>query len=139
MSAEAECIKLVRQWVTKAENDLRTAEHTIKLRKNCPLDTICFHAQQCVEKYLKALLTLHGVPFPKSHDLSELVSLLPKHLMINVKRAELSALNRYSVEARYPGDFEDLTRKDAREAIAIARKIQIEIQRYLPKEVVNNI
>jgi len=137
MSEEDDSIKLVRQWVEKAENDLRTAEHTIKLRKNCPFDTICFHSQQCAEKYIKAMLTLHSVPFPKSHDLPELFSLLPRHLIINVKKAELSALNRYSVETRYPGDFEDLTRPDAKEAIVIARKIRTEVRRYLPKEVNN--
>jgi len=95
MSEDADRIKVVRQWMEKAENDLRTAEHTIKLRKNCPFDTVCFHSQQCAEKYLKAMLTLHNVPFPKSHDLSELILLLPRHLTINVKKDELSTLNRY--------------------------------------------
>jgi len=85
------------------------------------------------------MLTLHNVPFPKSHDLSELILLLPRHLTINVKKDELSTLNRYSVETRYPGDFEDLTRQDAKEAIAIARKIKREIRRWMPKAVVNNI
>lgn len=85
-------------------------------------------------KYLKALLTLHSVPFPKTHDLSELMVLLPRHLMLNVKKSELSVLGRYSVETRYPGGFEPISRKDAKEAIAIARKIRTEVRRYLPKE-----
>jgi HEPN domain-containing protein len=41
----------VRQWVEKAENDLTAATHAIKLRDKCPTDTVCFHAQQCIEKY----------------------------------------------------------------------------------------
>jgi len=38
----------------KAENDFKTAAHTLKLGKNCPSDTVCSHAQQCAEKYVKA-------------------------------------------------------------------------------------
>jgi HEPN domain-containing protein len=40
----------VREWIGKAENDLKNATHTLKLGKECPTDTVCFHAQQCVEK-----------------------------------------------------------------------------------------
>jgi HEPN domain-containing protein len=47
---------VVSEWVAKAENDLTNAAHTLKLGKACPTDTVCFHAQQVVEKYLKALL-----------------------------------------------------------------------------------
>lgn len=49
-------IAVVREWVMKAENDLKNAGHTLKMGEECPTDTICFHAQQCVEKYLKAFL-----------------------------------------------------------------------------------
>ena len=55
MSAPPELIALVRQWLQKASHDLINAEHTLKLPDDeCPLDTVCFHAQQCAEKYLKA-------------------------------------------------------------------------------------
>lgn len=56
------------EWIEKAEGDL-----TIALREvNAPepvWDGICFHAQQCAEKYLKALLEEQGIPFSKTHDL----------------------------------------------------------------------
>ena len=29
----------------------------------------CFHAQQCVEKYMKAMLAVSGLPIPRTHDL----------------------------------------------------------------------
>ncbi|WP_411725197.1 HEPN domain-containing protein [Methyloglobulus sp.] len=35
--------------------------------------SICFHAQQCAEKYIKAFLAFHGVPIKKTHDISELL------------------------------------------------------------------
>lgn len=49
---------VVREWVAKAENDLKNATHTLRLGTDCPTDNVCFHTQQCVEKYLKALLVL---------------------------------------------------------------------------------
>ena len=49
-------LEIVNQWVEKAEHDLRNAEHTLTLQEDCPFDTVCYHAQQCAEKYLKAFL-----------------------------------------------------------------------------------
>lgn len=77
MSVPPETLRVVRQWVEKAEEDLTNAEYTLTLREKCPLGTVCFHAQQCAEKYLKALLTLHAVPFPKTHHLPELLPTSP--------------------------------------------------------------
>ncbi len=44
-----------RDWVRTAEQDFRAAEYTLTLLDDCPFDTICYHSQQCAEKYLKAL------------------------------------------------------------------------------------
>ncbi|MBI4384722.1 MAG: HEPN domain-containing protein [Nitrospinae bacterium] len=57
MSGPPDMVRLVRQWVEKAEHDLRNAEHALTLKDDCPFDTACFHTQQCAEKYLKALLS----------------------------------------------------------------------------------
>jgi HEPN domain-containing protein len=67
---------VVREWLAKSENDLLTATHTLKLGRRCPTDTVCFHAQQCAEKCLKALLVLRGIDFPKTHDLEALAARL---------------------------------------------------------------
>ena len=61
MNVPPEILSAVRRWIEKAEDDLRNAEHTLTLKEDCPYGTICFHAQQCVEKYLKALLAKEGV------------------------------------------------------------------------------
>lgn len=72
MIAANKKLKVVRQWIEKAENDLKNAEHTLTMGDDCPYDTVCFHAQQCVEKYIKALLSFLSINFPKSHDVGEL-------------------------------------------------------------------
>jgi hypothetical protein len=58
---------LLSQWVEKAEGDLRNAAHTLKLGRRCPTETVAFHAQQCVEKYIKAALLSRGVKSGKSN------------------------------------------------------------------------
>lgn len=76
MSGQPELVAEVRRWVEKAEHDLRNAEYVLTLGEDCPTDTVCFHCQQCAEKYLKAILVSRGVAFPKTHDLVLLLNLL---------------------------------------------------------------
>lgn len=87
----------------KAENDLKTAVQTIKLGDESPSDTICFHAQQCVEKYVKALLVLLQIDFPKTHDLEELIGLLPERKRPSLTQDEQSELTEYATGARLSG------------------------------------
>src|SRR5262245_6490438 len=47
---------LTHEWIGKAEGDFATARREVRARKAPNYDAACFHAQQCVEKYLKALL-----------------------------------------------------------------------------------
>ncbi len=54
MPAPDPVVELIRDWLAKAENDLKTAVVALTLGGDCPTDTVCFHAQQCVEKYIKA-------------------------------------------------------------------------------------
>jgi HEPN domain-containing protein len=70
-------ITVAGEWVKKAENDLKNAAFTLEMDDECPTDTVCFHAQQVVEKYLKALLVLKGIPFPKTHNIEDIIALLP--------------------------------------------------------------
>ena len=67
MPAPNPLITLVREWFSKAENDLKNASLALAAGADCPTDTVCFHAQQCVEKYLEALLVFRAVPFPRTH------------------------------------------------------------------------
>jgi len=134
MSEPHENSGTVCQWIEKAEHDITNAEHTLTLKKNCPFDTVCFHAQQCAEKYLKALLVSRSIPFPKTHDLRILMQLVQKEVKLGLRMSEVLPLNRYTIEARYPGDWEPITRKEAKEALAIARMVRKAIRVYLPNE-----
>ena len=92
MNQKAEILEIIKIWIQKAENDLKNANHTMLMDDNCPFDTVCFHAQQSVEKYLKALLISKNIPFPKSHDLTELLSLLPGKIKKHFSLSKLALI-----------------------------------------------
>lgn len=110
---------LTVEWVDKAEGDIATATRELRARKHPNYDAACFHAQQCVEKYLKAYLQEHGVAFPKTHNLIELlVVCVPINASFDLQRASLILLDGYAVRYRYPGDSAD--KSDAKLAVKTA-------------------
>lgn len=66
MRSDEGTFAVVREWLAKAENDLLAATHLLRLGRGAPADVVCFHAQQCAEKYLKALLVFSGDEVPKT-------------------------------------------------------------------------
>lgn len=122
---------LVRAWVLKAEHDLLNIENNLAARE-IPWDTVGFHAQQCVEKYPKALLISRQIDPPKIHDLTELYALLPDGLLKGINVHALEELNPYSIEGRYPGVWEPVEQAEALQAVEAARMIRQAIRRILP-------
>jgi len=131
---DAEVVAVVRQWVQKAENDLKNAAHTLKLGEACPTDTVCFHAQQCVEKYVKALLVWHGIEFSRIHHISALLDLLPPHFRPSLTPEEQERLTDYAVTTRYPGDYEPIPLAEAQEAVEVAQRVRKQMRQFLPKD-----
>jgi HEPN domain-containing protein len=129
--------KVAAEWVGKAENDLKNAVHTLKMGSDCPTDTICFHAQQCIEKYLKALLVLEGLDFPKTHNISNLLELLPTRVRPLITEHEQDTLTEYATVTRYPGEYEPISLTEARKAVALARRVRGYIRKLFPKEMLN--
>ncbi|MGH9448212.1 MAG: HEPN domain-containing protein [Terriglobia bacterium] len=66
----------VREWVDKAEVDYATAGRELLATEFPNFDAVCFHAEQAVEKLMKAMLIHLGVTPPRTHDLVVLGGLL---------------------------------------------------------------
>ena len=95
--------RLTKGWVRKAEADFKTIKE-IQHRKDV-YDVVCFHCQQCTEKYLKALLAELSRNIPRTHNLVLLLTLLlPDFPSLGRFRRGLDALTRRAVDTRYPGD-----------------------------------
>jgi HEPN domain-containing protein len=134
MSAPPRRLRVVRQWIQKAENDLDVAENTVKRGESGPLDMVCFHAQQCIEKYVKAVLTLHGIDPPRSRDLTRLAARLPDPNCVGLTPIERRRLTRYATVMRYPGDYDPITLDEAWAAVEIARRARASLRGLLPAE-----
>jgi len=115
-------IKLAKEWITKSQNDFESAQ--ILYREDGPTDSLCFHCQQSAEKILKSFLVFNKKEFPKIHDLIHLLNLCGK-IDANFKNLEdeVSFLNRYYIESRYPPEVAVYSKTECREAIECAEKI----------------
>lgn len=120
----------VREWVAKAEEDYLSAEALLRRRQRPLPNSVCFHAHQCTEKYLKAVLAKHRRTIRKTHDLirllEEAVALDGQFELI---RDALRMLNPYAVEFRYPG--EGATAAEARRAVRLMHTVRAFIRERL--------
>jgi HEPN domain-containing protein len=72
------------------------------LLEGIPAPIFGFHAQQAVEKLLKALLSQRGIKYPRTHDLEKLVlQLLNAGENLPATPLALKELNGYAVQFRY--------------------------------------
>jgi HEPN domain-containing protein len=94
---------ITQEWIEKADRDFAAAQLLLDQPKPS-YDLVCFHSQQCAEKYLKACLQESDIFFPKTHDLSTLLDLLlAVQPAWESMRFLLKSLTAYAVEFRYPG------------------------------------
>ena len=111
------------EWVEKAEEDWVSLLRSYRARKDPSYNVACFHAQQCAEKYLKARLVEAGTVFPRTHDLSLLLTLVqPFDPGLGILQPELDALNKYAIAYRYPG--QSATKADAKDAVGDCRTVR---------------
>ena len=112
------------------EGDFATAGRELRARKNPNYEAACFHAQQCAEKYLKAILQEQSIPFGRTHSLIALLDLLLPHAGAwEDARPHLEILNVYAVAVRYPGESAD--KPSAREAVRHATVVRTIARRSL--------
>ena len=118
------------EWIAKAEGDFATAGRELRARKAPNYDAVCFHTQQCAEKYLKAILQENEKHIPKIHNLIELMLLCEEFdSSFEMLRSDLVVMERYSVRVRYPGEFAE--KEDAQSAFAAAKTTRAFIRQKL--------
>ena len=123
-----------REWRRKAEADRAAAKWALRhaRRRKDQAEIACFHAEQCAEKYLKALLAQEGEAVPRTHDLWELAQKLAKFGFPSAGlKTPLRRLNLYAVEIRYPGASASIS--EAAGAIGSMERVVLATQRVLRK------
>ena len=114
-----------RKWILKAESDLKIAKDELTM-ENPATDAICFHAQQCAEKYLKAYLVYNNKEIRKTHDIAELIKMCSEidQEFNKLNREDIVALTDYAVEIRYIDDFYFPSIEEAKFAIELAEEVK---------------
>lgn len=118
-------------WLAYAETDLSLAQHI----RTSYASAAAYHAQQATEKAIKALLTIHQIPFKKhgglGHDLEYLHTLLPAVDALSVTRTELSMLSGLVASARYPDNAPLPTDDETSDAMRVAEIVVAEVRARL--------
>ena len=120
----------IKNWLYRAREDLAVMKNLHSSNPEGFTSTICFHAQQTVEKYLKAFLVFHDVDFPRTHDvdflLMECQKIDSEALIIDFK-----SLTEFGVSVRYPDDFYIPTLDESNEYSEIAITISKLIEKLI--------
>lgn len=110
------------RWIQYAREDLEAARSMHSGESFVPRH-VCWLAQQAAEKALKSALVSVQREFPRTHDLELLCRLLPDTFSVQPDDIALSQLSEWAVEARYPGDWPEATRDDAKSAVKCAELV----------------
>ena len=98
--------KTLKEWMEFARMDFLAAKHLYEHMYPKPLEIICYHCQQAIEKLLKGVLISRGVTIKKTHDLGLLAEMLQEYTEVDEKYLEMcDDLTPYGVKIRYPQEL----------------------------------
>jgi len=93
-----------REWLDRAADDLAAAE--LLLTRQDLTNVVAFHAQQAVEKALKAVIEEVHSDVVRTHSLTRLYGLVKGHYHVIIENMDiLDRLEAAYIAARYPGDI----------------------------------
>lgn len=122
--------QITQEWIEKAEGDFRTAIRELSVQRDPNYDAVCFHSQQCAEKYLKAQLQEEEIDFGKTHNLMALLDLLiTRDQDWESLRSAVQGLSAFAVEVRYPGTSVD--QEIAAEALDLSQEVRQKVRSTL--------
>ena len=120
----------IRNWLYRAREDIAVLEKLAQSGIEFYTSTICFHAQQAVEKYLKSFLIFHDIDFPRTHDVDFLLNECQKIDKDNFQ-FDFKSLTEFGVSVRYPDDFYVPSVNETNEYLLIAQEVMKTVERLL--------
>ena len=112
--------EILQQWLDKAKDDLRSAEHLSTMHHPTPDEIICFHCQQSAEKNFKAFIFLQDIEPENTHDLEKLLTTCMEYNdTFSALLSKATVLKNYAVMPRYPNELR-ITSEDMKIAIQYA-------------------
>ena len=127
MNVRPEVAEIVQRFVRRGDGHLRAAVVLVEADGAGVADAACYHCEEAVDKYLKALLTLEGIFAPRTHDLNYIHNLLPENTRLFVDRSDLLYLSTYGIERWWDPDHDQAVR-----VLEIARSVRQQIMDRVP-------
>jgi HEPN domain-containing protein len=120
----------ISNWLYRANEDISVIKSLVESGTQYYTSTICFHAQQACEKFLKAYLAYHDIDFPKTHDVDYLLERC-KEIDKEAFEIDVKSLTDFGVSVRYPDDFYIPDVKEALEYRDIATEIKEIVEKLI--------
>ncbi len=124
-------IELAGTWLRRAASNLKLAQ-VGEIDDGICFEDLCFNAQQSAEKSLKAFCILKPFLFQKTHNLAYLIEvIINAGFIIPAEVRSVALLTDYSVETRYPGDYDEVSFEEYQEALTIAKDVYIWVENQI--------
>jgi HEPN domain-containing protein len=114
-----EVIEVLQRFVSRGDRHLDAAVVLVRAGSDSVADAACYHCEEAVDKYIKAILTLHNIAAPRTHDLNYIHNLLPPESRLSLSAGDLIYLSTYGIERWWDPDHSQAAR-----ALEIALKAQ---------------
>ena len=128
--------EMAERWLAFAREDLQVAEAVMDEEI---YNQVCFHSQQSVEKALKGALVSRDVKPPRTHSITDLLSLFPADWPPDL-RDELVGLDDFYIPTRYPDALPGSLPyglpgvDEARETLALAQALLQQVEKLIASE-----
>ena len=122
------------EWLSRAKDDLDVIAE-IKNKQHLT-NMVAFHAQQAIEKSLKAIIDEFDLGFVKIHQIERLLEIVKDQMDAEIDHRIVQILDSLYIESRYPVDIGLLpngkpTTEDAQKFIEFAILIYDYVKRKL--------
>jgi len=108
---------IVGEWIRFAQMDYDHVLKTVETHYPIPIEIVCYHCQQSVEKIFKSFIIMKNGLLTKTHDLSILLEQCKQYSPdFDIFVGACEKLSTYAAQTRYPSDIE-LTETEMRQAI----------------------
>ncbi len=126
--------KITRHWLNAAQDDLRVMATIAP--DEALTHMVAFHAQQCIEKSLKAIVEEYQLGHIRIHNLARLFEIVRPKVTFDAEAVLIEKLDKLYIDARYPAELGLLpngkpTLVDARQFCDLAQKIYAGVKTHL--------
>jgi HEPN domain-containing protein len=95
--------EITKDWLRSAEDDIKIIGRIID--DDSLTHQVAFHAQQAIEKALKAVMEEYEVKIIRTHSLETLFAQLNLFIQLSVDITIIKKLDQLYIDARYPGNL----------------------------------